>query len=516
MDGILIVDAAHTSVEASAPAERRIEGVALVFGAVGASSAGATRFEAGSLSIPADASRVKLLLDHDASDPVGYLDEWSVDGDRLVCSFKVAGGDRADLALQHATDKRRDGLSVGTSIDDWTMDGNTLVVKAATLHEVSLVSIPAFTDARVISVQAQREDHTVTRANLEAAQNQAEEATPAPAAAPPAPASAPPAASPPAPPAPPVITASTRRTDFGVADLVQFTQAHLKTGAPAASLTAALADVTPVSMGTKTIGEGPNMPTYVGELWEAAEVARPFLDAVGVGTLTSLKMFGFKWDVRPQVGRYAGNKTEIPTNTPKRVRAEWEAQRFAGGWDVDRVFVDLPGGTDFIRDVFVEAAKSYKEQTEAYAVERLLAEATVVPTESTVGLPTLLASIGQDVSKVRGGRVDVVQMGAGRWSQLLGMTEAQIPWWMRGQGTVSLTDVAGTIGGIKFSVNHDLAAFDAVVLDKRAVKAQEVEPPIKVQALDIPRGGVDLGVFGYIAVGVTDKRLVRVYRDTTP
>ena len=500
MDGTLIVEAANTSV--APPTGRRISGVALVFGAVGASSAGPTRFEHGAIKVPDDASRVKLLLDHDASDPVGYLDAWSVDGDDLVVVFKVAAGERADLALQHATDKRRDGLSVGTSIDDWEMDGNTLVVKAATLHEVSLVSIPAFTDARVLSVQAQRGDHTVTREQIEAEQIEPEQAEQAPLA-------------PPAPPAPPVVTAPCR-AEFGVTDLVRFTQSHLRTGAPAATLTAALADVTPVSMGTATIGEGPNRPQYVGELWEAADVARPFLDAVGVGTLTSLKMFGFKWNVRPEVGRYAGNKTEIPTNTPTRARAEWNAQRFAGGWDVDRVFIDLPGGTDFIRDVFVEAVKSYKEQSEAYAVERLLAEATVVSTESTVTLPTLLATIGQDVSMVRGGRVDVVQMGSGRWSQMLAMTEAQVPWWMRGQGSVSLTDVGGTIGGIRFSVNHDLAPFDTVVLDKRAVKAQEVDPPIKVQALDVPRGGVDLGVFGYLAVGVTDSRLVRVYRDTTP
>ena len=510
MDGTLIVEAANTSV--APPTGRRISGVALVFGAVGASSAGPTRFEHGAIKVPDDASRVKLLLDHDASDPVGYLDAWSVDGDDLVVVFKVAAGERADLALQHATDKRRDGLSVGTSIDDWEMDGNTLVVKAATLHEVSLVSIPAFTDARVLSVQAQRGDHTVTREQIEAEQTPAEQTTETrvevtkteqtPTA-------------PPAPPAPPVVTAP-RRAEFGVTDLVRFTQSHLRTGAPAATLTAALADVTPVSMGTATIAEGPNRPQYVGELWEAAEVARPFLDAVGVGTLTSLKMFGFKWNVRPEVGRYAGNKAEIPTNTPTRARAEWNAQRFAGGWDVDRVFIDLPGGTDFIRDVFVEAVKSYKEQSEAYAVERLLAEATVISTESTVTLPTLLATIGQDVSMVRGGRVDVVQMGSGRWSQMLAMTEAEVPWWMRGQGSVSLTDVGGTIGGIRFSVNHDLAPFDTVVLDKRAVKAQEVDPPIKVQALDVPRGGVDLGVFGYLAVGVTDSRLVRVYRDTTP
>ena len=49
MDGTLIVEAAQTSIEVPVAADRRIEGVALVFGAVGASSAGPTRFEHGAI-----------------------------------------------------------------------------------------------------------------------------------------------------------------------------------------------------------------------------------------------------------------------------------------------------------------------------------------------------------------------------------------------------------------------------------------------------------------------------------
>ena len=48
------------------------------------------------------------------------------------------------------------------------------------------------------------------------------------------------------------------------------------------------------------------------------------------------------------------------------------------------------------------------------------------------------------------------------------------------------------------------------------MKIGEIDPPIKVQALDIPRGGVDLGVFGYVAAMVTDPRAVVVLQDTTP
>ena len=510
MDGTLL--AATDSAVAPVGTSRGLSGTCLVFGVIGNSSAGKTRFLAGSLALPKDLSRVKLLLDHDATDPLGYLTEADLSAEKFTGSFTVAGGPRGDLALAQASDKRRDGLSVGCSIDDWAFDGDVVVIKAATLTEVSLVSIPAFSDARITEVRAARKDETIVDRKLlvTCSDPSAEtpEAGPAPVAeAQPEPVRAIQAAS-------PVYTAP-RKNSMTLAGLVAQTQKSLRSG-PAAQLTAALADVTPVSLGTQAAGEGPNAPAYVGELWEAADVARPFLDAVGVGRLTSMKMFGFRWNVRPTVAKYSGNKAEIPTNAPSRERAEWSAQRFAGGWDVDRVFIALPGGTDFLRDIFVEATMDYKTKSEAYAVERLLAEGTVVSTESTVPLPTLLATIGQDVAAIRGGRIDVVQMGTARWSGLLGITDANLPWWIKGNGGVNLGNVSGTLGGINFAVNHDLDANTVVVLDKRAVKAQEVDPPIRVQALDVPHGGVDLGVFGYIAVGVTDSRLVRIYKDTTP
>lgn len=512
------VDLSEYTLLAAAPkakidrnkSERTITGICAVYGATGNSSAGPTRFSAGAIALPQDLSRVKLLLDHDATDPLGYMESAHVEGDNLIATFRVAEGERGDMALAQAKDKRRDALSVGCGINDWHKEGNTLVVTGATLSEVSLVSIPAFADARVLEVRSSRKDTIMDLETLEAAA--AETTVPrsveaAAATAAPEPVRA----------APPVFTTAPRvDAKFGLTELVKHTASYLTANAATGLeryLTAALSDVTPVSIGAP---DGPLNPAYVGELWTAAGVARPFLDAIGVGKLEALKMYGFKWNVRPLVAKYSGNKTEIPTNAPSRTRAEWTAQRFAGGWDIDRVFIDLPGGTDFIREVFVEATKDYQTKSEAYAVERLVAEGTVIPTESNVATTTLLTTIGKDVAGVKGSRIDVVQLGTARWDSLLGLTEAQIPWWVRSTGQVSLGDTAGTIGGIKFAVNTDLQANDAVVIDSRAVKAQEVDPPIKVQALDIAHGGVDLGVYGYIAVGVTDARLVRIYRDTTP
>ena len=98
-NGTLVVSASNTTVE-TAQTVRGINGIALLFGVVGNSSAGPTRFEAGSLMFPDDLSRVKLLLDHDATDPLGYLTKADVDGERFSAEFTVADGERGDMRMK--------------------------------------------------------------------------------------------------------------------------------------------------------------------------------------------------------------------------------------------------------------------------------------------------------------------------------------------------------------------------------------------------------------------------------
>ena len=83
-------------------------------------------------------------------------------------------------------------------------------------------------------------------------------------------------------------------------------------------------------------------------------------------------------------------------------------------------------------------------------------------------------------------------------------------------GTIDLGTTGGDVGGLSFRVNPSLPAGTVIAGDRRAVKIAEVSPPIRVQAIDLPRGGVDLGVFGYIAAMVVDPRAVVVLEDTTP
>ena len=512
MDGTLLAatDSAVVSVDTpEVTHERGLSGVCLLFGPVGNSSAGKTRFLPGSLRLPADMSRVKLLLDHDATDPLGYLTDAEITDEQFVGTFTVADGPRGDLALAQATDKRRDGLSVGCQIDDWRFDGEVVVIKAATLTEVSMVSIPAFTDARITQVRAARKAETivdrellVTCSNPDAGDEQATTPTDTPTPTPEPEVEAPKTVTA---AAAPFVTAP--RGGLDLRGLAGRTVQHLKAGQPAASLTAALTDVVPA--GHPNLG--PNKPTYVDELWQASAVTRPLVDVIGTSRLTSLKLQGFKWVDTAKVDKYAGNKTAIPSGPITRTPAEKAAQRFAGGWDIDRAFIDLPGGEDFLSEVFKQATDDYRLKSEAYVAEQILAEGQVVATPATTTVPQVLSTLGQRFGAL-GANLNFVQMSTDYWTKFVDMGTSAAPWWLQKLGTINLGTQGGEVGGLSFRVNPSLPTATVVAGDRRAVRIAEVDPPIRVQAIDLPRGGVDLGVFGYIAAMVVDPRAVLVLK----
>lgn len=494
-EGTLVVSAANTTVE-TAQTVRGINGTALIFGVVGNSSAGPTRFEAGSLVLPDDLSRVKLLLDHDATDPLGYLTKADVDGERFSAEFTVADGERGDMVLAQARDKRRDGLSVGCQIIDWHMDGSTVVVTKATLTEVSLVSIPAFADARITEVRASVSDDLITREVLEnemTAENiETVETVEAAAEA----ATTGEAATNVTAAATPVFTPPKGNKDMNLNGLASFTKTHLQASS-AATLTAALTDVTPVG----SPGVGNNVPQYLAELWEASNTARPLIELIGTRTPTSLKLAGFQWVNKPVVAKYAGNKADVPSGPVSREVVETTLQRFAGAWDIDRVYVDLPGGEDFIQQIYVAAMDSYRQASESYVAEVLLAEGGVKAVTAGTDIVTVLSELGEAFA-ASGASLDFIQMSADFWAEFVNMKAADAPFWLQGQGSVDLNTAGGNAGGLSFRLNSNLPAGTIVAGDRRAVTIAEKD--VKVTALDIANGGVDLGVFGYVGVLVTD------------
>jgi HK97 family phage prohead protease/HK97 family phage major capsid protein len=143
------------NVEAVDSGERRIiSGKIAPYGEIGYTSAGKVVFAEGSI-VATEPSRVKLLMSHDNSKPVGRMQSITSAKDGLYASFKISASQPGDTAILLAQEQLMDGLSVGVEVTASKPEKDYLLVTAATLREVSLVESAAFASAAVQKIAAQ-------------------------------------------------------------------------------------------------------------------------------------------------------------------------------------------------------------------------------------------------------------------------------------------------------------------------------------------------------------------------
>ena len=154
----------------AADTERRIvSGLVAPYGEIGHTSAGPVMFERGSITY-ADASKIKLLMQHQQDKPVGRAISFSDSTSGVYGSFKLSSSTRGQDALVLAQENLVSGLSVGVDVTASKPMGDYLLVTAAVLKEVSLVESAAFSSASVTDIAA-------ARAALEAATSTKEKTT---------------------------------------------------------------------------------------------------------------------------------------------------------------------------------------------------------------------------------------------------------------------------------------------------------------------------------------------------
>lgn len=491
------VELAHAPALEVDQERRTIAGLILPYDVLAQrTSAGSIRFKPGSLEHHPELKRVKLLVDHDATRSVGYLVNLDKSDHGVSGTFHVPEGDDGDDALRKAAQGVRDGLSVGADVllKHTATDGSHSIVTRSYLNEVSLVALPAFGDARVVTVNAsqQKEKDTMSDQTTDAA----------------------PVDTPPE-PTPAVQPTSIGASLEAAASDAPFTGTRRVTAEVAASaiagsfargnqrasdIMAALSDVVPAD----DAGNGYLRDQWLGEYWSASRVATPLFDLFSDGKeLTSMTLKGWRWVTRPEVDDYAGNKTEIPSNPVKTAPAEAEAFRYAGGWDVDRVYVDLGNG-EMIEALFQAAVEDSRTYLEAKVAEALIAEST--PVAAQADLPAALAAIGLQAATI-GANVSVFSFAGDVWAQFLAMGADALPWWVTAQtAQVNISDTSARVGNVTLAPNTGLPAGTILAGDRRAALARNKR--VRVNAIDLPRGGVDLGVFGYAAVLVQDPRAV--------
>jgi HK97 family phage prohead protease len=143
----------NNAIEAADGDRRMISGKIAPYNEVGYTSAGPVVFEKGSIAIP-DATKIKLLMQHDSTKPVGRATNFSDGTDGIYASFKISSSSRGQDALVLAQENLVSGLSVGVDVSASKQMKGYLLVTAAVLKEVSLVESAAFDSAAVTDIAA--------------------------------------------------------------------------------------------------------------------------------------------------------------------------------------------------------------------------------------------------------------------------------------------------------------------------------------------------------------------------
>ena len=114
------------------------------------------RFRRGSFArtIKHRGDRVKLLMQHDSAEPIGKAVELREDATGLYGEFRVSSVPTGDQALELVRDGVLDSFSVGFAPIQHEQDGDVTVRTEVALREASLVTFPAYEDARVLAVRA--------------------------------------------------------------------------------------------------------------------------------------------------------------------------------------------------------------------------------------------------------------------------------------------------------------------------------------------------------------------------
>lgn len=485
-DTVTKLDVAASPVVAEA--SRTISGRVLPWGEAGRTSQGSISFPRGSIRVPADITRVKLLAGHSPTGvPVGHATSWEAKDDGLYMTFQFGQTSEADTALMQAADHVIDAFS----IEAYGIEKQGMTVTNSFLSAVALVPIPAYAGARVDAVHAAESDEYVT------AEGDAAEGDAAPQND-----------------RPDTDNMSTADTAEKEDDMTKNTltpgtlPGDAEGGAPAevhASFNDALDYFTAVANGDSTDGliaeltditdagmVGRSAPQWLGELWSGVTYERRIVPLLTQAPLKSRKAIGYRWTKKPGVKEYAGNKAEIPSLPASIEPVERDAKRWAGGNDLDRAFWDF-GETEFLNAYWRAMAESYAYETDQDAAKFLINEANDVADADH--LIHAVARGALTIDKDLHSPATFALINPDDYESILALTNLDAPAYLDKVGP--LADPARWVS------SPFVPRGEVIVGAKAAVTHYELAgSPLRVEAEHLARGGRDAALFGYTALMV--------------
>lgn len=492
----------------TAEAERTITGRVLPWNEFGRTNHGALTFPRGSVNVPAEIERVKLLAGHSpAGVAVGHATSYEARDDGLYMTFQLGSHAAASDALLQASEKTVDAFSV----ECYIIERRGTTVTKSYLSAVALVPTPAFANARVSQVMAQANDtptstpETDSRPDSRHSDDGVDEATPTdseddtpdtdddkdpnmsktnlvPGTLP-----------------GDVQTPADETAHFSLDGVLDYLTAVVA-GADNGATHAELVDITDAGMIDRTA------PQWLGELWAGVTYQRRVIPLMTQKPLTSRKAIGYRWKTKPGVEKYAGNKADIPSKPASIEPIERDSERWAGGNDLDRAFWDFKE-REFLAAYWAAMAESYAMETDQDALKFLIDNATAIDGTAT-NVQSAIARGSLRIDNALHTPASFAIINPADLEQVLSLSQMDAPRYLGIAGTI--TDPA------KWVTDDAVPAGTAIIGAKAAATHFELAgSPLRVEAEHIAKGGRDAALFGYTAKMLNrPEGLVKVTFDT--
>ena len=497
----LIIEA--SSIECSEE-RREISGkiVPMGTGEIGNTNMGGVVFEAGSIEI-ADPSKIKLLSQHDVKKPVGRMIAAETREDGIYATFKLSRSTGGNDALIQAQEGLVSGLSVGAEViaSKPSRDGH-IVVTAAKLKEVSLVTEPAFKSAQVLEIAA--EETPVEEIQPTESEPVVEDTTQV--EAPAVEAAAVEAAR------PTVAAAFTVKERIAPISSSQYLEASIKAamGDDNARRTVLAADD---STATNT---GLTLPEHLQMFTTTTFTGRPAFEAV---TRQALPNSGMSFTI-PKLGTAptVADTDEGAAPSETGMTSTYDTvtvNKFAGlnriSWElIDRsspAFMDL---------LMTELRKAYEASTDAALIAAFTASGTQATgvAATAAGLQSFISVESAKAYKATGGNfANKLVASTDQWAAINGYVDgASRPLYSaQGQtqnasGATVPTSVVGNVLGTSLIVDHNISVSGIVDESAFLVAPESVyvweSPTTQLRLNVLTSGELEVALYGYMAIGV--------------
>lgn len=495
----LIIEA--SSIECSEE-RREISGkiVPMGTGEIGQTNMGGVVFEAGSINIE-DPSKIKLLSQHDMKKPVGRMTAAEVRPDGIYATFKLSRSTGGNDALIQAQEGLVSGLSVGAEViaSKPSRDGH-IVVSAAKLKEVSLVTEPAFKSAQVLEIAAEEvipAEETQPESEPQVEETTAVEAPAVEAAAVEA--------------ARPTVVANLQvKERTAPITSAQYLGAQIKAamGDEEARRTVLAADD---STSTNT---GLTLPAHLTQFVTTTFSGRPAFDAVTrSGAVPQLSFTVPKMGTAPTTAATAEGGAPSETG----MTSSYDTVTAAKYSSLNRVSFEL---LDFSNPAFEsllldEMRKGYEKATDNALIAAFTASGTAATATAATaaGLQSFIATESAAAYKGTGGDyANKLVASTDQWAAIMGYADstgralytAESP--MNASGAASGTSTVGRVLGADLVIDHNIATSGIVDESAFLVAPGSVyvweSPTTNLRVNVLTSGEVEINMYGYLAIYV--------------